>query len=222
QPAPVVTPQPQPQPAQPSRSPNALAPATAARAIQEPRIKVGLLSDQHSVAFPRIDGGYYLIDDSGAAQLLRRGFTDIAPLPAAAPTHFAVQVSSLADQPSVEPFVEKLRTETGQRVDATFDPASGFWAILAGDFPDSTTAEQFRGQLVQRGYGGTMLIVRRASEQPFTKQHQIVDDEGESYTVDGQSLLVMPATGDTILIDKKPYRTAARLWINARGQFNVI
>ena len=224
QPGPVVTPQPQPQPVQPqpSRSPNALTPATAARAIQEPRIKVGLLSDQHSVAFPRIDGGYYLIDDSGAAQLLRRGFTDTAPLPAAAPTRFAVQVSSLSDQPSVDPFVEKLRTETGQRVDATFDPASGFWAILAGDFPDSAAAEQFRGELTQRGYGKDMLIVRRAAEQPFAKQHQIVDDEGDNAAITGQSLLVMPAAAETIAIDKKPYRTAARIWINSRGQFNVI
>jgi len=223
QPAPVSTPQPQPQPAAPpARSPNALTPVARARAIAEPRIRVGMLSDQHSVVFPRIDGGYFLVDDKGAAQLLRRGFTDTAPLPPGGPAHYAVQVSSLSDQPSVEPFVEKLKSETGQRVDAVFDPASGFWAVLAGDFPDSTAAEQFRGQLTQRGYGGTMLIVRRASEQPFAKQHQIVDDEGEAYTIDGQSLLVMPAAGDTISIDKKPYRTAARVWINTRGQFNVV
>src|SRR6185436_19984592 len=220
QPAPVSTPPP-PQP-QPSRSPNALTPATAARAIAEPRIRVGMLSDQRTVTFPRIDGGYFLVDDKGAAQLLRRGFTDTAPLPAAAPVHFAVQVSSLSDQPSVDPFVEKLRTETGQRVDAVFDPASGFWGILAGDFPDSAAAEQFRGELMRRGYGEGMLIVRRASEVPFAKQHQLVDDEGERTTIDGQSLLVMPATAETIEIDKKPYRTAARLWINSRGQFNVI
>jgi stage II sporulation protein D len=219
QPAPVTTPQPQPQP---TRSPNALTPAASARAIAEPRIKVGMLSDQHSVTFPRIEGGYFLVDDKGAAQLLRRGFTDTAPLPPGGPAHWAVQVASLSDQPSVDPFVEKLRSETGQRVDAVFDPASGFWGVLAGDFPDTTAAEQFRGQLVQRGYGGTMLLVRRASEQPFNKQHQLVDDEGEAYTIDGQSILVIPAAADTILIDKKPYRSAARVWINARGQFNVI
>src|SRR5207248_3254323 len=118
QPAPVSTPQLQPQ--APQRSRNALAPAAGARAIAEPRIRVGMLSDQHSVTFPRVDGGYLLVDDKGAAQLLRRGFTDTAPLPPGAPAHYAVQVSSLSDQPSVDPFVEKLRTETGQRVDAVF------------------------------------------------------------------------------------------------------
>jgi stage II sporulation protein D len=219
QPAPVATPQPT---APPSRSPNALAPVASARAIAEPRIRVGMLSDQHSVTFPRIDGGYFLVDDSGAARILRRGFTDTAPLPPGAPTRFALQVASLSDQPSVEPFIEKLKSETGQRVDAVFDPASGFWAVLAGDFPDTTAAEQFRGQLTQRGYGGTMLIVKRAAEVPFAKQHQIVDDEGDAATIDSQSLLVMPATADTISIDKKPYRTAARIWINLRGQFNVV
>jgi len=216
QPAPVTTPPP------PARSPNALAPVASARAIAEPRIRVGMLSDQHSVTFPRIDGGYFLVDDSGAARILRRGFTDTAPLPSGAPAHFALQVASLSDQPSVEPFVEKLKSETGQRVDAVFDPASGFWAVLAGDFPDTTAAEQFRGQLVQRGYGGTMLIVKSAAEVPFAKQHQIVDDEGDAATIASQSLLVMPATADTISIDKKPYRTAARVWINSRGQFNVV
>ncbi|HEV2718664.1 MAG TPA: SpoIID/LytB domain-containing protein, partial [Thermoanaerobaculia bacterium] len=222
-----VPPAPSPQappPQQPpsSKSPNALTPTTATRAIAEPRIRVGMLTDQHSVTFPRIDGGYLLVDDSGAAQLLRRGFTDSAPLPAGTPVHFAVQVSSLTDQASANALVEKLRGETGQRVDATFDPASGFWAILAGDFPNSTAAEQFRGELTQRGYGATMLIVRRPTDVPFTKQHDVVDDEGDRATIAGQSLLVMPAAAETIVIDKKPYRTAARIWINSRGQFNVI
>src|SRR5207237_676106 len=118
----------------------------------------------------------------------RLGIPDTSPLPAASPTRFAGQVRSLSDQPSVDPFVEKLRSETGQRVDAIFDPASSFWAILAGDFPDSAAAEQFRGELTQRGYGKDMLIVRRATEQPFAKQHQIVDDEGDQATIGGPSL----------------------------------
>jgi len=218
QPAPVTAPPPAP----PQKSSNALALTTATRTIAEPRIRVGMLTDQRSVTFPRIDGGYLLIDDGGAARLLRRGFTDTAPLPAAAPTHFAVQVSSLSDQAGADALVEKLRGETGQRVDANFDPASGFWAIVAGDFPNSTAAEQFRGELTQRGYGGPMLIVRRATDVPFTKQHDLADDEGDRATIAGQSLLVMPATAETIAIDNKPYRTAARIWINSRGQFNVI
>ncbi len=204
------------------KSSNALTPTTNTRAIAEPRIRVGMLTDQRSVTFPRIDGGYLVVDDAGAAQLLRRGFTDTAPLPDAAPTHFAVQVSSLSDQASANALVEKLRGETGQRVDATFDPATRFWAIVAGDFPNSTAAEQFRGDLTQRGYGGPMLIVRRPTDVPFSKQHDLVDDEGDHATIAGQSLLVMPATAETIVIDKKPYRTAARIWINSRGQFNVI
>src|SRR6476646_7277420 len=68
-----------PQPASPQ--PNAsLTPAPAApKPITEPRIRVGMLSDQPSVTFPRVDGGYYLITDAGAT-ILKRGFTDTAPV----------------------------------------------------------------------------------------------------------------------------------------------
>jgi stage II sporulation protein D len=220
QPAPVSTPQPQ---AQPPRSPNALTPVAAmSKSIAEPRIRVGLLSDQRTVTFPRIEGGYYIVDDKGAAQTLRRGFTDTAPLSSPAAVHYAVQVSSISDFASVTSFVERLRTETGQRVDAIFDPASGFYRILVGDLADAKSAEPLRDDLTQRGYGKDMMIVRRSADQQFAKQHQLVDDEGESYTIDGDSILVLPVTAETIVIDAKPYRTAARVWINARGQFNVI
>jgi stage II sporulation protein D len=67
-----------------------------------------------------------------------------------------------------------------------------------------------------------MTVVRRPSEEKFEQRHRIVDDEGDEYTLAGESILIMPATGDTITIDNKPYRTAARLFINARGMYNVI
>jgi stage II sporulation protein D len=79
-----------------------------------------------------------------------------------------------------------------------------------------------RGDLLARGYGKEALIVRRASTQPFERRHSLVDDEGDSYTLDGESLLVMPVSGETITIDQKPYRTAARIFINSRGLLNVI
>ena len=99
-PPPKVTPQPiQQQPI----SANALTPITSvAKTIAEPRIRVGMLSDQTSVTFPRIDGGYYVIADSGASTL-RRGFTDSAPLTETA-AHYAVQASALSDKPSADAF----------------------------------------------------------------------------------------------------------------------
>src|SRR5579872_2022079 len=100
----VIPPQPQPQQQQ---SANALTSvANVAKTIAEPRIRVGLLSDQVSVTFPRIDGGYYIITDSGASTL-RRGFTDSAPLPEVA-THFAVQAGAFADAASATSLVQQL------------------------------------------------------------------------------------------------------------------
>jgi len=204
----------------PTAQPNGLTRvASVSKTIAEPRIRVGLLSNQHTVTFPRIDGGYYLITDSGS-WLLRRGFTDTAPVEETT-LHYAVQVSALSDKPSSDALVEKLRTQTGQRVDAMFDPAAGLYRILAGDFADERAAQPLRDQLTSSGYGAGM-IVRRPTDQPFPRQHEIVDDEGRRATMSGESILVLPATGETIPIDQKPYRGAARVFINNRGQFNII
>jgi len=205
----------------PLRSPNGLTSVTSvAKTIVEPRIRVGMLSDQTTVTFPRVEGGYFLITDSGSS-VLHRGFTDAAPL-SETTLHYAVQASAISDKPSAEAFTEKVRSETGQRVDAIFDPAGGVYRILAGDFIDTRAAQPLKDQLVARGYGKDMLIVRRPTDQPFERRHQIVDDEGQQYTMIGQSILVLPAAAETIAIDAKPYRGAVRLFINSRGLLNVI
>lgn len=207
--------------AAPVRAANALTPvASLPRTIVEPRIRVGLLSDQSTVAFPRTTDGYYLVTDKGPS-LLRRGFTATAPL-ANAPVRYAVQVSAISDQLSAQTLVEKLRSETGLRVDTVFDVANGQYKVIAGDFDSSDAATPVRTNLTERGYGKDLLIVRRPSDQPFEKRITIVDDEGDRATFDGPSLVIMPATADTITIDKQPYRSSARLFINARGLINII
>lgn len=215
------------QPEQPAQQPaasrpsNRLTPVTALpKSIVEPRIRVGLLSDQTQVTFPRIAGGYYIVTEAGP-QLLRRGFTIDAPL-AEAVVRFSVQASAISDLNSATAFEEKIRTETGQKVTRVFDSASGQYKILVGDFVDAASAEPLRGELLQRGYAREMMIVRRPSEQPFEKRHRLLDDEGDSYLLGGISLLIMPATAETIAIDDKPYRTSARVFINSRGLLNVI
>ena len=221
-PAPQRTPQPQPQSV--AHSPNALTPASNAKSIAEPRIRVGMLSDQASVKFPRIDGGYFLISDDGASTL-RRGFTADAPMRTPLAMHYAVQVISYSDKPTADAFAAKLRTDTGQRVDEIFDPSAangGVYRIFAGELPDEAGAAALRDQLVQRGYPKDMLIAHRPSDQQFEKKIEITDDEGDHYTLTTASLLVMPQTAATIAIGEKQYRTAARLFINLRGQFNVI
>jgi stage II sporulation protein D len=210
-----------PQPSTAQRSTNALTPiGTVARAIAEPRIRVGLLSDQASVTFPRITDGYFVIADSGPSTL-RRGFTATAPL-SSATVRYAVQVSAVSDEASANTLAERIRTETGQRVDVIFDPATGLRRVLVGDLATSEEGTPLRARLVDQGYGKDMLVVRRPSDQPFEKQFRIVDDEGDQYTIRGESILVMPVSAETITIDKLPYRTAARLFVNARGLFNVI
>ncbi|HEY0159814.1 MAG TPA: SpoIID/LytB domain-containing protein [Thermoanaerobaculia bacterium] len=223
-PAPSPTPSsgthPVEQPATP-RSENALTPvASGPRAIAAPSIRVGLLSDQSSVTFPRTADGYYLVSEGGPS-ILRRGFTATAPL-ANAPVRYAVQVSAISDQSSANALVEKIRTETGLRVDTVFDVANGQYRVLAGDFATSEEATPARANLTERGYGRELLVVRRPSDQPFEKRIEVVDDEGNRYTMTGPALRVLPVSAETITIDKQPYRSAAELFINARGLLNVI
>ena len=216
-PGPTRTP---PPPAQ-QRSPNALTPAgSVARAIVEPKIRVGMLTDQSSVAFPRTADGYYVISDVGPSTL-KRGFTLTPPLANAA-TRYAVQVSAVSDQRSAVGLAEKVRTEMSLDVRTIFDPAAGAYRILAGNFPDSDSATPLRAQLTDRGYGKEMLVVRRPSDEKFEMRHRLIDDEGDSQTIAGESLLILPIAADTIVIDKQPYRTAARVFINNRGMYNVI
>ncbi|HEX7829631.1 MAG TPA: SpoIID/LytB domain-containing protein, partial [Thermoanaerobaculia bacterium] len=205
----------------PSRSANALTPvATMPPAIAEPDIRVGLLVDQASVVFPRTADGYYIVTDKGASTL-KRGFTATGPL-ANATIRYAVQMAAISDQTSAQGVVDKVRTETGLRADMTFDPASGMYKILAGDFASSDEATPTRTRLIERGFGKDLIIVRRPSDQTFEKRIVITDDEGDRTTIDGAFIEIAPLSGETLTLDKQPYRTSARLFVNPRGLLNVI
>ena len=220
------------QPPAPRTTPDAAAPDQArplsaltpvgsvSKTIAEPVIRVGLLSDQPNAAFPRIPGGYFLVADAGPS-ILRRGFTVSAPL-AEATVRYAVQMAAISDESSANALAERLRSETGQRVDVIFDPASGQRRVLAGDFGTSEEATPYRATLIDRGYGRDIVVVRRPSDQQFERVFAIVDDEGDRHTLRGDSMLVMPVSEETVRIDNKPYRTAARVFINQRGLFNII
>lgn len=204
----------------PMRSPNAMQPlASSPKTIAEPKIRVGLLSDQQSVRFDRIDGGYLVIGPAGPSVILR-GFSIAAPLIDPV-TRYAVQVAALSDQPSSEALAARLRAETGGRADTIVDAAGGLYRIIAGDFPDALSAEPLRDTLLQQGYASPMPIVRRPSDQPFQRIQRIVDDEGDSASIEADSLLILPVTSETIVIDRLPYRGGARIFITNRGTLNI-
>jgi stage II sporulation protein D len=194
--------------------------STPAPAIAEPVIRVGLLVDQPSAVFPRTADGYLLVTDKGASTL-GRGFTAQAPLAGAA-VRYAVQMAAISDESSAIGVVDKVAAETALPIDKTFDPASGMFKILAGDFASAEEAAPIRSRLIESGYGKDLLVVRRPAKQAFDKRIVIVDDEGDQTTIDGAVLRVFPISAPSITLDKQPYRTSARLFVNPRGLLNVI
>ena len=115
-----------------------------------------------------------------------------APVSDAA-AHYAVQVS--ADfRPRQRQHARRKtsrRYAAARRRPASTPPATAY-RVIAGDFATSNAAQPLRDQLTQSGYGTNLLIVKRPTDQPFEKKHQLVDDEGERTTLDGESVLVMP------------------------------
>src|SRR5438067_1138155 len=181
----------------PARSANGLTPVSSvSKTIADPRIRVGLVNDQTTVTFPRLAGGYYVVTDTSSA-IIRRGFTLTAPVSDAA-AHYAVQVSTVSDLVSANALAEKLRADTQQRVDVLPDTAGTAYRVITGDFATSNAAQPLRDQLTQSGYGTNLLIVKRPTDQPVETKHQLVDDEGERTMLDGESVIVIPVSADTL------------------------
>lgn len=208
------------QPAQAS-SANRLTPiARVPRTIAEPVVRVGLVTDQTSARFPRVEGGYLVITERGPS-IIRRGFTVSSPV-SQATTRYAVQVAALADRKGAEEFAAKISRETGERVDAVADPSGRPYRILAGDFETTDAAVPLRDRLTAARYGTDMLVTRRPSDQAFQRVHRLVDDEGDVHALESPTLLILPAQAGTVTIGELPYRGGARLFINNRGLLNVI
>jgi stage II sporulation protein D len=182
---------------------------------------VGLQTDQTSVSFPRVAGGYFLVSDAGAASTLRRGFTVTAPL-GDSPLRYAVQASSISDSNSARAFAEKVGTETNLPVQRVFDTAAGSYRILVGSFATEDEARPVRDRLIAGGYGKDMMIVKRPAGEQFVKRFRITDDERDTATIEGEWMQIIPVTADTLTLAGGPYRTAGRLFVNERGLLNVI
>ena len=157
----------------------------------------------------------------GEPRRLSRGFSIQAPLAGAA-TQYAVQVVTITDKESAGRSAERLRGQISDRVDMSWIRAeqhTGSWPV---PFRTKKRPALLRQQLADLGYPSDMFIVKRPSEQQFQKVMKLVDDEGVVYTIDASSLLVLPATQETVNIGEKKFRGGARILVNSRGLLNVI
>ncbi|HUO84958.1 MAG TPA: SpoIID/LytB domain-containing protein, partial [Thermoanaerobaculia bacterium] len=99
----------------------------------------------------------------------------------------------------------------------------GVYRVFGGDFPESAAADPLKKKLQQAGYGRDLFVARRPATEPFDRVLRIRDDEGETHSFEGESVLVLPAKeGSAIAIGDDRYRGGARLLINDRGLLNVV
>ena len=187
---------------------------------EAPLIRVGLLTDQSSATFPRIDGGYHLMTGDGA-YFTRRGFTATAPM-AGASVRYGVQVGAISDVTSAERLRQRVAEETGVEAVMVFDAASGVHRVIAGSFANADEARPYRQRLVDSGWPSDAMIVPRPTGERFDPLIRLVDDEGSVAGFPGESILVVPASADEVRIGGSPYRDAARIFVNSRGLFNLI
>src|SRR5512140_2942386 len=126
----ATAPQPQkpPQSIEAPKPGNRLTPVSQTlRSLAAPVVRVGILSDQRSVAFDRIEGGYFVVADNGPS-VIRRGFTVSAPL-GDSPVTYAVQVAAISDKESAQALADRIKTETGQRADISFDAGPSLYRV---------------------------------------------------------------------------------------------
>ena len=191
----------------------------AAPQIAEPRIRVGLVTDVASTSFPRIDGGYVVVADGGTFST-RRGFDVTAP-GAGLAVRWGVRVATFGEQVAAQSEAARLRGMTSEPVSIVRDHA-GKWRVLVGDFESDAAGAPVRDALLLQGYKPPLWVVRRPAAEPFSNELALVDDEENRQTIAGRSILVLPATGETVPIGASRYRGGARLFINDRGLLNLI
>ncbi len=210
-----------PPPSAPPRAAGAaLAPlAGAAPQIVEPRIRVGLQTDVEAFEFARIDGGYVVVTDGGAFST-RRGFEVTAP-GAGRAVRWAVRVATLETQAAAEEEAQRVRGMTAEPVEVAPDGA-GKYRVFVGNVESEQAGAPVRDQLLLKGYTPPLYVVRRPASEPFASELALVDDEGNHQSIPGRSILVLPATGETLPIGPTRFRGGARLFINDRGLLNVI
>lgn len=217
----ATTPSPRPvTPAEPRAESGALVPVATPATPAPPLIRVGLVSDEPEARFPRREHGYVLLTDAGAFET-RRGFALRAPLAGAA-VRWGVQVGAISDQTSVTTFAAKVEAETRHKPVVVFDAKEGLYRIIAGDFESHEAAQPFREDVINRALSRDAMIVRRPSEEKFSRIITFVDDEGHRRDFSGESLLVLAPQSETIAIAGTQYRGAARIFINNRGLLNLI
>lgn len=212
------SPVPGPAPVRPDA--NGLTPVTAPpRAITEPSIRVGLLTDVDEAAFPRVEGGYAVLWEGGVSSI-RRGVTIVPPL-SGQPTRWAVRVATFSTRENAETEAERVRGLVNAPVLVSGDPA-GMWRVFVGDFESAEAGNPLRDELLLKGYAPPIWVVRKPASAEFAPQLQLIDDEGNRHTLSGRTLTLMPATAETIEIGGLPYRGTAVLYVNDRGLLNVI
>ena len=208
---------PQPHPPLPAPPPPRRIPAEPAEVESDPiRIRVGLATDRTSVELP---AGRTVVA-SGKTFPLSGPVTVRPDARVRARPVWRLQVAALKDEGQAEGLAARLRSETGQPAEATFDASSDLYRVRWGRFGSRDDADDARGALATHGVLSAWSVSEGgALSSAALELHGRTG--GPPVVVDGRDILVR-ADEPIFDFEGTRHRGSMRIYLNDRGLLNVI
>ena len=181
-------------------------------------LRVGLLSDQTSAAFPCC--AEELVAAAGDHTWAVATALRVEPAPGSTePGVFRLQVSALRDPGQAEALAARLARTSGQPADAVLDAETGLYRVRIGRYGSREAAEAARRGLSRFGVTDGWVVGEGGGvRQPALRLIQ----GGASQTVPGRWLTIESRGGDGIRVGSARYRGRVLLYLNDRGTLNVV
>ncbi|MCP3962992.1 MAG: SpoIID/LytB domain-containing protein [bacterium] len=181
-------------------------------------VRVGLATDLRSVDLPCCDARLEL--DAGGEMLPLSQTASVSPAGTLAERAvYRLQVAALKDERQAIGLAERLAATTGQPADAVFDAGTDLYRVRVGRFATREEAEAGQGRLQSLGLEKGWI----ASEGGDLRDpaFEIVLG-GERRDVPGRWLEISAPAGVGIPYDGVRYRGRLLIFLNERGNLNII
>ena len=185
-----------------------------------PLMRIGLPDGHHVRIGSR--GSFRLVDPESGESVWKDGFDDEIQCIADGgprgdvPRIYRVQVAAFADRKAAEAELVRLEQLHDSRGVARFDPDRGNWRVRLGRARDRLALNDLVEKLRAAGVEG-LWIAEEPAEELAGVRLRLVDGSFESFVSDSTRLVAIPAKGERLEIDGKPYRGVVELGLTPFG-----